>query len=370
MTLKKMLLLIVVYALPGLITSCQKTKVEQNTPGKETNLVTKLKVNATREDLCRLVLKQEVFQDTAISNDTKSVIITMLSDGSDVRRIIEVDSLTAGYTDIESPNGFQLSVNLDKLIYTIGYIGRIGKGKLYENVMIYNLRTKQRDSLFYSNIVYEKNGYSFFVNETKYDPTNRMLTISTNTCFKRYNMEQHSFVDFSVAGQSFINVGPNKIIYNRSHNDTIQCEIYDVREKKSILIRNDTLNLEIATVTDDGKIILLQKEIENDSLGKIGDSLYFYDSTLSIKNVSYLQNRESYHYTIGLSGNWIYFVDTVAVRRIRTEEIKNHQNTVYNDLVTKSQLIYELPCIIRDTDVKTVCQGTIVQILPIKSEDK
>jgi hypothetical protein len=371
MIFKKKQLLIIACVLLGIIAGCQKNKVEQNTSDKEMNSISKLKVNATQEDLCRLVLKQDEFVDTTISKDRKSVIMTVLSDGSDIKKIIDVDSLIVGYTELEGPDGFCLSNNLDKMILTIGYFGRPGRGKLYGNVLVYNLKTRQRDSLFDDNIKYEKTGYGLYVNQTMYNPANDLLTISTNVFFRRFNVRHYSFVDLPVYGNSFVNVGNNKIIYNRVHFDTVQCGIYDVRNKTPKLVRKkDTLDLAMASVTSDGSAILIEKMIENDSVGKIGDSLFFYDSTLLLKNASFIRYTENIRYTIGLSENWIYYVDSVAVRRIRTEELINIGKINYPDMISKSQVIYELPHIIRDTDVKTICQGMIVQILPIKGEDK
>jgi hypothetical protein len=371
MTFKKKQFLIIVCVLLGIIAGCQRNKGEQISPVKETNLARKLKVNATQEDLCRLVLKQDEFVDTTISKDTKSVIMTVLSDGSDIKKIIDVDSLIMGYTELEGPDGFYLSNNLDKMILTIGYFGRPGRGKLYGNVLVYDLKTRQRDSLFDDNIKYEKTGYGLYVNQTIYNPANDLLTISTNVFFRRFNVRLYSFIDLPVYGNSFVNVGNNKIIYNRVHFDTVQCGIYDVRNKTPKQIRKkDTLDLSMASVTGDGGTILIEKLIESDSVGKIGDSLFFYDSTLLLKNASFIRYTENIRYTIGLSGNWIYYVDSVAVRRIRTEELINLGIINYPDMISKSQVVYELPYIIRDTDVKTICQGMVVQLLPTKSETK
>jgi hypothetical protein len=358
-----------VCALVSIIAGCQKSKVDQNTPGKETNSVTKLKVNATQEDLCRLVLKQEVFQDTAISNDTKSVIMTMLSDGSEIRNVVEVDSLTARHVDYTAAHDFHLSKDMSSVVFTIGYAAL--NRNINSNVFIYCIDSHKKDSLFKENIEYKKSVFGLFVNHTIYEPKKDLITISTNVFFRQFNIKTHTVIDLPVFGRSILPFGDNKIIYNKVHDDSVYCAIYDVNMKTSIMVNPiDTLDLQKASSSENYNRILLQKEIYNDSIGKIGDSLLFYDKTFTLKYKSFIQNKENYRYTVGLSGNWIYFVDTVSVRRIRTEELMNQQCTNYSDLVTKSQLIYELPYVIRDTDVKIVCQGAIVQILPIKSEDK
>jgi len=361
-------LLVAVITLAGLNCTTKKTEPSQ---GNESDAVAPLRVTATADDLCRIVLAQRKFIDTSYSRDFKAVTATLLSDGSGYRELFEEDRLKEQYPDASYTANFYLSGNLQTLIYKLYLWNAAGDAR--HNIFFNHFRTGTRDSLFSKNRTYLKHSRDLLILYCRPNPAANRLIVSTNEFIRCYTMKDGSFFDIECRYPfELLWTGNSAFIYNqrfKNNTERIARSIrYDITTKKQTVLQpDDTLPLMSASATEAGDIIFRYKSIAiDDTSGKQGDSLYFCDSSFKTTAACFITNEENPQFTISPSGKWIYYTDERAVRRIPAQAIRG--KTLSLEHVNKfAQVIFPFPMLVDGDDIVAIADGTITQLLPAQN---
>jgi hypothetical protein len=132
---------------------------------------------------------------------------------------------------------------------------------------------------------------------------------------------------------------------------------------------NDTLPLKNVSATIKGERILKYVDIDIDTSGKSGDSLYFFNSDFKPVSGSFILNNQYTQYKIAPSGKWIYYTDERALRRVKIENVEGISQSL-DDLNAKSQVIYSFPIMTDGDDITEIAYGLITQLLPVENGGK
>jgi hypothetical protein len=278
---------------------------------------------------------------------------------------MEEDTLQSNYGS--SPSYYHLSSDEEYISYKIA--GAVSNYR-FENVFIFNLRKKEKDSLFSISKKYSDNG-ALYVNCCDYNPLRRELLVSTSEFIRLYSLDDGAHYDLPGTTRGVLWLGNDRFVFNRRHNDSIWFSEYNVVTKKMTVVDpTDTFDLGHASATLSGDRVLIDRDYDTDTDGKLGDSIYFFDASMKLAATCFIRNDDRAHFQMGPFGRWIYYVDRKALRRVRINKITETAKINLEVLNDKAQVIFTGYYATVDGFSKKTSLGILTQILPLGTDKK
>lgn len=330
----------------SLLLSCKEfRKVSESmnqTPTEEEQPV--LKVNATREDLCRIVFRQERLVDPN-RTETREMLVTMLSDGSDERVICE------------DPKYGLVSRDLKYLIYG----KRANKGYLSRNLVVRNIQTKEEtevftteDKVFRMDITNRRReAYTSIKEYHLLQSTNKICILRTGGLWV-LDLNDFSRKKCDIAPRYGIPISEKHMIIDYCDdpaNDTSSYPVLYDLEKCSIVERyrdftNASMVKSATSVSEKAPFIVFKKTKPWDGNDTSSvDTLLFTDYKYHPIKKVIITSRDDFVNSpvLGPYGKWLYDNNQFCLWRVRIDKLPNNKEITIRSLISKSEIIYIYP---------------------------
>jgi hypothetical protein len=326
-----------------------------------------VKITATRKDLCRIIMKQKrlVNENDKMDDRTTTVITTLLSDGSGERVVANVDSIvknleTFYYDSVcNFQDYFMIGRNLDYMVFMVGYCDSKTR-LLRDNFLKYDLHTK-KSNLLISGTDYE---YSIY-NDAQKKPCNQYVS-----GFAFLQKENTLFIKKAFSLWAINCQNGQKVKYQRnlsiigilpiSANEAYVTFFYppdtpntkphvgkfniETQKMETFPATMDSFLLTPNARSEDAKSILIYHKTPFQENGISFDTIYvFNQSFLKQKYFIVNEKEDTFSGTPDPKGKWIIFLSNNTLYRFRISDITDGSTYSIQDLIAKSQCIYQAP---------------------------